>query len=564
MQASVLSNDVFFLTSSNSRFSPAEQNHVQQMPQPSNIYPELRALEEDTTYTIMSLSAEIEREITSKYERLTRGFHSGITKSIDARKDQLRRLYYAIADNETALKDALVKDLCRSHHETEVLELHLVYSEIQHAIANVGKWAADQSIWGDIRVAASRPKLQKAPYGTVLILGPWNYPYISAIIPLTSAIAAGNTVLLKPTEMAPNSTALLCSILEKALNPSVFQSVQGSVPEATYLLGLKWDKIMVTGSCGVGKVVATAAARHLTPVVLELGGKSPVIVTQNADIAIAAKRVAWGKFINAGQTCIAPDYVIIDRAVEKEFLNELEHALRQMYGKLNKDTQDFAHIVNDRLWQRMNALVNGTKGKVVFQHGDPDEKSRFYPPTIVSGIQLKDVLMEEEIFGPILPIISVNNALHEAAGLIRANDHPLALYIFTNDKKEADLLVNHTRSGAVMINDVVLHGGSTGVPFGGVGSSGTGRYHGQYGFQEFTHERPILNQPLMLEKLMKSRYPPYNAKKLAGIRRLGRNKPAFNREGPIKDSFLKQVLDSKAFWWTLILGGSAYALGPHL
>lgn len=512
----------------------------------------------------MASGNNFEQEISAKHTRLVNAFESGITRPIEARRQQLRKLYFAIADNEEALKESLVKDLYRSPIETEILELHLIYAEIELAIKNLGKWSADQSVWGDIRVAAARPKLKKSPYGAVLILGPWNYPLLSAVVPLTSAIAAGNTVLLKPTEMAPHSTDLLCSILGKYLDPNVFQSVKGSVPESTYLLSLKWDKIMVTGSCGVGKIVATAAAKNLTPVILELGGKSPVIVTANADLQIAAKRIAWGKFINAGQTCIAPDYVLVDSRVEKQFVQQFIKETTKIYQTMDKNNRDFAHIVNNKLWHRMDDLVKRTKGQIAFQHGSPDEESRFYPPTLVTDVQMDDVLMEEEIFGPILPVIAVDQVVQNASRLVAQNDHPLALYIFTNDEKEADRIVNTTRSGAVLINDTVLHGGSTGVPFGGVGSSGTGRYHGKYGFDEFTHERPILTQPLVLEKFMKARYPPYSFSKLRALRRLGRGNPRFSRQGSLEDSFLKRVLESKLFWAALILGGNAYTLSAHL
>lgn len=515
------------------------------------------------TYNMTS-SNNFEQEIAAKHTRLVTAFDSGITKPIEARRQQLRQLYFAIADNEEALKESLVKDLYRSPIETEILELHLIYAEIEAAIKNLGKWAADESIWGDIRVAAARPKLKKSPYGAVLILGPWNYPLVSTLIPVASAIAAGNTVLLKPTEMAPNSTELLCSILGKYLNPNVFQSVLGSVPESTYLLSLKWGKIMVTGSCGVGKIVATAAAQNLTPVVLELGGKSPVVITANADLQVAAKRIAWGKFINAGQTCIAPDYVLVDSKAAKKFIREFIDATVAMYQNLDKDSRDFAHIVNSRLWHRMVTLVQNTKGQVVFQHGQPDEGTRFFPPTVVTDVGIDDVLMEEEIFGPILPVIAVDNVVQNASRLIARNDHPLALYIFTNDETEADRLIETTRSGAVLINDTVLQGGSVGVPFGGVGSSGTGRYHGKYGFDEFTYERPVLTQSLALEKFMKARYPPYNFAKLKALRRLGRRNPRFAREGSLEDSFLKRVLDSKLFWIALIFGGKAYAMSAHL
>lgn len=484
-------------------------------------------------------------KINAKHETLVKGFDSGKTLDLEFRKEQLRNLYYAIKDNEQLLKDALIKDFHRSPFETEFLELHGVYSEINLAITNLDKWAADESLGFDIRMMMARPVLRRQPYGSVLIFGPWNYPYLCAIVPVVSAIAAGNTVLLKPTEMAPYSTEVVATILERALHPSIFQCVTGAVEESTALLELKWDKIMVTGSSNVGKIVATAAAKDLTPVVLELGGKSPAIVSRDANIKLAARRIAWGKFSNSGQTCIAPDYVIIDDEVKEKFIAELVKALKTSYPNLDKDTEDWTHIATDRLWDRANKLIETTKGKVEFQWGKADKASKFYPPTVVSGVELDDCLMGEEIFAPLLPILSVSDVNTQALPIVRQHDYPLAAYFFTTNSKRADELLSRIRSGAAVVNDCIVQGGSAAIPFGGIKNSGTGRYHGKFGFDEFSHARPLLRQPNFIEALLHGRYAPYRASNLKNLRFLGVPSEWFPRSGPVRRGLLSRLLNSR-------------------
>lgn len=481
-------------------------------------------------------------KIISKYDTIVKGFDSGKTLDIEFRKEQLRNLYYAIKDHEQLLVDALIKDFHRAPFETEFLELHGVYAEINLAISNLDKWAADEPLGFDVRMMMSRPVLRRQPYGSVLIFGPWNYPYLCAIVPVVSALAAGNTVVLKPTEMAPYSSEVVASILERALHPAIFQVVLGSVAESSLLLEQKWDKIMVTGSCNVGKIVATAAAKNLTPVVLELGGKSPAIVSRSANIKLAARRIAWGKFSNSGQTCIAPDYVIIDKDVKDKFIAEMIKALKHFYPNLTKDTEDWTHIATDRLWERAGKLIETTKGKIEFQWGKPDKASKFYPPTVVSGVGTDDSLMAEEIFAPLLPIIAVNDVNTDALPLVRENDFPLAAYVFSTDSKQADWLLARIRSGAAVVNDCVVQGGSSTIPFGGIKNSGAGRYHGKFGFDEFSHARPLLRQPNFIEALLHGRYAPYRASNLKNLRFLGVPSEWFPRQGPVRRSLLGRLM----------------------
>lgn len=492
-------------------------------------------------------------QVLEAVNTVKRGFASHKTLSLDFRLEQLRNLYYALRDNEDVLKEALKRDLHRSGHETEVLELHTIYGEFKEVFENLYSWAREDRVWPALHYLASRPGVQHHPFGTVLIISPWNYPYMCSITPLLSAIAAGNTVVLKPTELAPYSTQALTKILRLALDPEVCQVVNGGIPEATTLLEQKFDKIMVTGSTNVGRVVAQAAAKNLTPVILELGGKSPVFVSRSADIQVAAKRIAWGKFVNGGQTCVAPDYVLVEAEVHDQFIAELGKALEKFYPSLTAQSEDFAHIVNDKMYERLTGLLRDTKGRIAIQRGGkPDPATRFIPPTVVTDVKPSDALMRDEIFGPILPVLPVTELVVQGTQFVQENhDTPLALYIFTSNTAQAEAITQYTRSGAVMVNDVVLHAGSAHVPFGGVGTSGQGAYHGRFGFEAFSHQRTILRQPTIIEKLMTARYPPYSPAKLKKLRGLALPKIQVPRTGPIKRSILARALAGKS--WLLIL-----------
>lgn len=455
------------------------------------------------------------KELDSKYQSVQQGYLSHRTFDLEFRRQQLRNLYYAVLDNEHLIKRSLHTDLHRAPAETEILELHGILAEIVLAIRSLGDWAADVPLEADVRFTGKKV-LRKEPYGVVLVIGPWNYPFLCTLGPLVSAIAAGNTALVKPTEVAVESSKTITYIIEQALDPQVAQVVNGGVKETTEVLKLKYDKIMFTGSNRVGQIVLQAAAKQplATPVALELGGKSPAVVFASANLKLAAKRLVWAKFANAGQTCIAPDYCVVEKKVAAQFVKELEKAVTKLYPDLtptSTDGNDFAHIVSERMFDRISSLVEKSNGER-WQLGEADRASLFYPPTIVSDVKVNDSLLQEELFGPILPVVVVDSAL-EATDLVvgSAHDYPLACYIFSNKNSEIDHISNYVRTGAVMVNDALIQGGSAGIPFGGVGNSGIGRYHGKWGFDEFSHEKPVVYQPYWAEKLIDARYPPFNA-----------------------------------------------------
>lgn len=453
------------------------------------------------------------KELDTKYQSVQRGYLSHRTFDLEFRRQQLRNLYYAILDNENLIKQALHHDLHRAPAETETLEIHGLLAETVLAIRSLGDWAADEPIDADIRFTGKK-LLRKEPYGIVLVIGPWNYPFLCTLGPLISAIAAGNTALVKPTEVAVESAKAITYIIEQALDPEVAQVVNGGVQETTEVLKLKYDKIMFTGSNRVGQIVLQAAAKQplATPVALELGGKSPAVVFASANLRIAAKRLAWAKFANAGQTCIAPDYCIVEKKVAAQFVKELEKAVSKLYRDLtptSTDGADFAQIISERMFDRLSSLVEKSNGER-WQLGEADRASLFFPPTIVSNVSGNDSLLQEELFGPILPVVAVDSG-KEASDLVvgSAHDYPLACYIFSGKNSEIDHVANYVRTGAVMVNDALIQGGSTGIPFGGVGNSGIGRYHGKWGFDEFSHEKPVVYQPNWAELIIASRYPPF-------------------------------------------------------
>lgn len=481
--------------------------------------------------------------IEAKYQDVAAGFHSGVMHCLDFRREQLRNLYFALTDHEAELKQAVKADLHRNPGETEILEYNGILSEIVLAIESMDDWTAEKklpAIPNDLRFALNKAVLRKTPYGVVLIIGPWNYPLLCSIVPAISAIAAGNTVIMKPSELVPETARVLARVLESALDPRVLQVVQGAIPETTQLLEYKWDKIMLTGSGRVGKIVATAAANKLTPVCLELGGKSPAIITNSANIKLSAKRLAWAKFVNAGQTCIAPDYVLVEKSIAAEFVRELKAVIKRQYadiGATGSESHEYGHIVSDPLFERAQNIVKASLAKEKWQWGVPNKASRFFPPTILYGdVSIEDASMSDELFNPIFPIIEISDVVSKACQIVKTyHDYPLALYVFTNKPEEAEKVLAETRSGSAMVNDAIQFGGSTIIPFGGVGHSGVGRYHGKFGFDEFTHERPVIYQPTWIERLLRARYPPYTSRNLKVLRYLSRpSRVSFGRTGKVK------------------------------
>ena len=357
----------------------------------------------------------------------------------------------------------------------------------------------------------------RQPLGVVLIIAAWNYPVHLTFAPLVGALAAGNTAVLKPSEVAPASSALIAELTPRYLDERVVQVVEGGVAETTALLTERFDHVFYTGGGRVARIVVRAAAEHLTPVTLELGGKSPAIVAADADIDVAARRIAWGRFTNTGQTCVAPDYVLVARSVEDRFLGALLRAVHDFYGEDPRFSSDFGRVVNEQHFDRLTALLDAGGFEAVVTGGGGDRTERYLAPTVLAGVASDAAVMDEEIFGPILPVIAVDN-VDAAVSFVNSRPHPLALYVFSNDAATAERVVERTRSGGVTVNHTMIHLGVPELPFGGVGASGSGAYHGEAGFETFSHRRSVLTKATKPDPAVA--YPPYKRWKEVILRRV--------------------------------------------
>jgi len=477
-----------------------------------------------STESLDSLEYTHLEEIPVGVNKVRDSFHKlQKTHSLQFRLNQLRDLYFAIKDNEKELVDAVQKDFYRSKSETRGLELHQVLSEITYTMANLHQWIKPSQVKEvPLNLKTNPVYIERIPVGVVLIMGAFNYPLFVTLTPLIGAIAAGNCVVLKPSEQTPRTSGLLSEILTKALDPDIFYVVNGGVPETTKLLDQKFDKIVFTGSATVGKIVAKKAAETLTPVVLELGGKSPAFVLEGAadkDIDAIAQRIVWGRFTNGGQTCIAIDYVYAHKSVRPKLVKALVKTVNEkFYANLTEDDDSYTHMINDRNFSNVVNIIKNTKGTVV-AGGQSSPGTRFIQPTIIDNVNWNDSTMANEIFGPVLPIMEYDNLSDAITRVVHYHDTPLALYIFTSEKtsrqanRQVDQIRRRIRSGGTIVNDSMLHGALKGAPFGGVGSSGTGSYRGENSFRCFTHERTTIEQKLWNEKSLSVRYPPFTAKK---------------------------------------------------
>lgn len=494
-----------------------------------------------TDYVDIPLNTPLEL-IPKKVAQVTNGFKSHKTLSLEFRREQLRNLYYAIYDNMDLLKETLKLDLNKSSLEANLSELAYVLKEIYYFIDNLDRLAEPESAPIEFFMRPSTANIEKHPLGTVLVISPWNYPVLLSLSPVASAIAAGNTVVLKVSELSPHTSRAIVMLLQAHLDPEIFVGITGAIPESTALLKEKFDKIMYTGNGNVGRVVARAATNNLTPVILELGGKSPAIITKNANLYLAARRLLWGKQMNAGQTCVAPDYILIEESIKDSFIKELKLAHDEFYpNDLDKDTEWYGHIINKKHYNRLKEILNTTKGKIVVG-GGTDDSSKFIAPTFIEGITSTDSLMQDEIFGPLIGIITVADVDEAITFIEREHDTPLALYIFSNDVKEQREIVSKTRSGAVGINDPMVHVSLMNAPFGGVGQSGYGAYHGKDGFEAFSHRRTVFSQSAIIEPLFGMRYPPYNKSKETQYRLVAMPpKPWFARKGPVRKSLFRRL-----------------------
>ncbi|HZJ26081.1 MAG TPA: aldehyde dehydrogenase family protein [Acidimicrobiia bacterium] len=442
------------------------------------------------------------------------GFDTGRLRSITSRKDQLRRLRSMLIEREDVFLAALAADLAKPAIEGYVTDLAFTRAQVDDALAHLDEWARPQRVSLPLVQQPGRAEIRSEPLGIVLVIGPWNYPIQLVVAPLIGAIAAGNTAVLKPSELATHCSAALAAAVREYLDPDCVAVVEGGVPETQALLAERWDHIFYTGNGTVGRVVMEAAARHLTPVTLELGGKSPVIVDRHANIDVAARRIAWGKFLNAGQTCVAPDYVLADRAVEQPLLAALARAVRAFYGNDPRANGDYARIVNQRHFDRLERLAETGGTPVV--GGATDARDRFIPPTVLTDVDPAAPIMREEIFGPLLPVLGVED-VDAAIAFVNDRDKPLALYVFSEDRAVTERVLSSTSSGGAAVNATVLQLVVPGLPFGGVGPSGMGAYHGRAGFDTFSHRRSVLTKPTRFDPPLA--YPPFSRWKQKLLRR---------------------------------------------
>lgn len=448
-------------------------------------------------------------------KRLRAGFDSGRTRPVDWRKEQLGRIRALLAEREGELSAALAADLGKAPIEGYLTEIAFTRLEVDHALAHLDRWVRPAKVSVPLTQRPASARVISEPLGVVLIVGPWNYPLQLVLAPLVAALAAGNAAVLKPSELAPASSAVLARTVREYLDPECVAVVEGGVSETTALLGEHWDHIFYTGNGTVGRVVMEAAAKNLTPVTLELGGKSPAIVDRHANIRVAARRIAWGKFVNCGQTCVAPDYVLVDREVEAPFLDALAASVRDFYGSDPKSSRDYARIVNDRHFARLTALLDGGGTRVI--GGETDASARYISPTVLTDVDPGAPIMREEIFGPLLPVLPVDD-VDEAVAFVNQRDKPLALYVFSNDESVVDRVLASTSSGGVTVNGTLLHLAVPELPFGGVGPSGMGAYHGRAGFDTFSHRKSVLDRSTRPD--LPVTYPPYSRWKQRLLRKI--------------------------------------------
>jgi len=433
-----------------------------------------------------------------------RAYHASLdARDLRWRRTQLEALRSMVEEQEPSILDALHADLRKSPIESYLTETSFVVGEIDHALAHFEQWAKPVKASTPIYLQPGSSRAVWEPLGVALIIGACNYPLHLTIAPLVPCIAAGNAAVLKPSELAPATSAVIAELVPEYLDTHAVAVVEGGVPETTALLEQRFDKIFFTGSGRVGRIVMAAAAKHLTPVTLELGGKSPCIVDASAKLSVAARRVAFGKYSNAGQTCVAPDYVLAHRDIVDDFVNAMADTIRDFYGPDPQQSKDYSRIVNEQHHSRLVGLL-GSGNTVV--GGGYDAADLYIAPTVLRGVDPSSSVMQEEVFGPILPVLEVEDS-DEAIRFVNERDRPLALYVFAEDDKVVTRVTHTTTSGGMCVNDTVAHLAVSDLPFGGVGESGMGKYHGEWGFREFSNAKAVLSHSTFLD--LGLRYPPY-------------------------------------------------------
>ncbi|XP_035906580.1 aldehyde dehydrogenase family 3 member B1 isoform X7 [Anopheles stephensi] len=459
-------------------------------------------------------------------QQLRTTFNSGKTRDVDFRINQLQALLRCYEENTAEMASVLASDLRKHKQEAHLLEIEFILNDLRNTLFNLREWVKPEKPEKSLVNMMDGVYIYKDPYGVVLVIGAWNYPLQLTLVPVAAAIAAGNCVVIKPSEVAPASAKFIADVLPKYLSQDCYRVVTGGPKETTELLKEKFDYVFYTGSGRVGKIIHQACSENLTPCTLELGGKSPCYLDGTANMAIAARRILWGKFINAGQTCIAPDYILCSKQVQKQFLEEARKVLKEWYGTNPKDSPDLCRIINQNHFQRLTSLL---KGANVAIGGETDLQDRYISPTILIDVKSTDPVMQDEIFGPILPILNVDNA-YDAIKFINSRDKPLSIYIFSENVQDRNRIIENTSCGGICVNDTMAHVAVEALPFGGVGPSGMGSYHGKYSFDTFVHKKSCLTKDFnpIGEKLAASRYPPYSESKLSFLSTLLKKRQGIN------------------------------------
>jgi aldehyde dehydrogenase (NAD+) len=439
-------------------------------------------------------------------------FNTNATRNISFRIKQLKLLRKVLQENEQALIDAIYADLKKSRYNTIMTELSLIYGEIAHSISALPKWSRKKHVRMTLLNFPERSYLLPEPYGVTYIAGAWNYPYQLTLLPLVSAIAAGNTAVVKPSELAPNTSRAMASIINHHFLSEYIHFVEGGAEVASEILQERFDKIFFTGGTAIGKLVYQAAAKHMTPVTLELGGKNPAIILPDCNIKVAAKRIIWGKFANAGQTCVAPDYLLVHSSIEQQLLDELKKLLMAHFSP-SIIGDNFMAIVNQRHFERLVKLINPDK---IYFGGETNKEQLFIYPTILHNVTFDDDIMKEEIFGPLLPVVRFDD-LSEVVEKIKNYDKPLSFYVFGKKSKVTNSLFSELSFGGGSLNDTVMYFANKNLPLGGVGASGIGSYHGKYGFETFSHYKAIMEKGTWMEPWF-LKMPPYKEWKLKIMR----------------------------------------------
>ena len=441
-------------------------------------------------------------DFTALIDKQRAFFNAGETRGVRFRIRQLKKLKEALETHESRILEALKADLRKPELEAWTTEIGVTITEIEYNLSHIRSWVRPKRVPTALFFMPGKSRIYSDPFGVALIIGPWNFPIKNVLGPALGAMTAGNCCVLKPSEHAPHTAVALENMITEFFDPEYLTVAQGGIPETTELLKHRFDYVFFTGGTEIGRIVYQAAAKHLTPVTLELGGQNPCIVDDNSHIEVAARRIAWGKVLNSGQVCIAPNYVLVKKSVKKELIVHLKKAIEEFYGGDAKSTDDFGRIVNDVHFERIKNLIEGD----VVHGGETDAKERYIAPTIIDNVKVTDKIMQEEIFGPVLPIVEYET-IDEAISIINQGEKPLALYIFAKSYDARDKVISQTSSGGVCINETIMNFGSIELPFGGVGNSGFGAYNGKIGFDTFSHKKGVMTKSFFFD--VKQKYPPY-------------------------------------------------------